>query len=485
MPVGGGSAGGKSSDVRAGGAFVELFGKDNLSKVLDRLKAKVAGLGTFIGKVGGASLVAGAGILAPLTGFLKAGVNNAVELNNLAAEFGIPIEQLHKFKYAADVAGVSLEKLAENPGRFKDLIDSAPAFDAQATKDAVAAQRAWNQAILATQAAMLPLVKFVVPVVEAVRNFVQENGHLIQLAALGGAALLGLGVAAKAAALALGIAAAAVGVLKVATLALLTPEGLLLAGIALLAVELLKGSQTVKDFGDAFAAMAETAKEAWGGIVAAMQKGDLQLAGQIAMKGLELAWAQLMVAMTKLWVEFKKTIVDGWWEISNAFANRFGVLADAWQSGDNAEVDRKLKERWEKLSPEAKKLFPLRNTNASTPSQRLDDLVAQEDKERQAFRQKQIDDARAEVDRLKGELNRLTTEAKEKPFQSPGMPTLPEIAQAVRGTFGGPLGQVLGGPDGIQKQQLDAMKRVERAIEEDTAEMKRFNERLLTQFLFR
>src|SRR5262245_25089389 len=64
MPAMGGSGGGaQAGDVRAGGAVYEIAGRDGLSPVLDKLKAKTKGFTDFMKRNGAALMAGGFGVL--------------------------------------------------------------------------------------------------------------------------------------------------------------------------------------------------------------------------------------------------------------------------------------------------------------------------------------------------------------------------------------------------------------------------------------
>jgi hypothetical protein len=75
----------------------------------------------------------------------------------------------------------------------------------------------------------------------------------------------------------------------------------------------------VRGFANVFRESVGIVKESWGGIVAAIGKGDLSTAGQIAATALELIWAKTVAQLTRSWNEFKAIVVDGWHHITDNF----------------------------------------------------------------------------------------------------------------------------------------------------------------------
>jgi hypothetical protein len=60
----------------------------------------------------------------------------------------------------------------------------------------------------------------------------------------------------------------------------------------------------------AFHGIVETFQVAFGGILDALKKGDLALAGKIAMVGLQAAWQEGIMFLTDVWIKFKGFFVD-------------------------------------------------------------------------------------------------------------------------------------------------------------------------------
>ncbi len=184
-------------------------------------------------------------------------------------------------------------------------------------------------------------------VTKAVRNFIQQNKAVIvtvakvglALTAAGGAliavgtAFVGAGAvigavlsAMSAFAAAGGIAMSVLGVVGSTLAAVISPMGLLVGALIGGAYAWGKftesGKAVVSGFtsfiGETFGAISTTVKETLGGIVAAIQGGDLTLAGQIAMVGMRLVFMQGLEAVHKL------------------FGESWGALASQLLSGDFA-----------------------------------------------------------------------------------------------------------------------------------------------------
>jgi hypothetical protein len=339
MALGGASSAGKSGDVRAGGAFVELSAKDQLTKVLIGLRAKALAFGQGLKSVGGGLAAFGAAASAPFALLAKGGVDRAEEISNLSYELGYTVDQMQRLKYAADVAGVSIEEITKNPGRFKDLLSEAPLMDPSAIKESVEANRAWRKTLIELQTAMVPLATAITPVLKGVAEFTKNNGPLIRTVALvaGGIAVLGVGLFVAGSVItatvggigalitvvttvagAVGAAAAAVG----GFIPLLAIAGIAILATVALVVQLKNAFDIFRNvfpqtwaavkgfFGDLF----DIASETVGGVVSAIMNGDIEGAWDIALKGALVAWLRFKLGVTQVWVEIKSAIIDTFWD---------------------------------------------------------------------------------------------------------------------------------------------------------------------------
>lgn len=128
--------------------------------------------------------------------------------------------------------------------------------------------------------------------------------------------LIGSGLAVAIIPLKIAFAAVGTAITLVGTLlgALLTPIGLVVAAVggltAMWMTQTESGKQFTSETGQLFADLADTAKTAWGGIVDAIKAGNLELAGEIAFKGLQVAWQQMIVFLQRQWNHFKDFLLD-------------------------------------------------------------------------------------------------------------------------------------------------------------------------------
>lgn len=247
----------------------------------------------------------------------------------------------------------------------------APAEDLKASRDATRAQalaaaalgRVWREVAAAVAPAVKEFAELVTRNARPVAEFVRDNRDLVVTAfkvggalAAAGAALVAVGAAGGAAAAAFGgilsagslIAGAVVGGVKLLAAgvgALLSPLGLAAAAVAALGAGLgylfVTQTETGAKFFDSlkgqfaalggwaagvFGGLKDTAVEAWGGIVAAVGKGDLRLAGEVALTGLELMWEKVALAMTRVWDDFAATASEAWHHVTDGMAEPLQML---------------------------------------------------------------------------------------------------------------------------------------------------------------
>lgn len=119
------------------GALRVVLGAD--SAALDKgLKDAQGSLQNFANKVGEAGRLAAAGFViatAALAVAIKGTINEADKLYKMSQSFGVPIEELSKLKYAADLSGVSLEALGKSVGKLsRNMMEAAANPTGEAAK---------------------------------------------------------------------------------------------------------------------------------------------------------------------------------------------------------------------------------------------------------------------------------------------------------------------------------------------------------------
>ena len=239
-------------------------------------------------------------------------------------------------------------KLAEKFTEFDSLlteIENSAGTAEQAAADMDAGiGGAFRRMLSAVEGVAIAIGRAVEPVVESFTNqlkdfaafitmFVQKNQGLFQsilkavaiTAVLGGAlvaiglafgvmafAIGGIIAAFKTTVLVLGLLGAAikvVGVLFVKMILLMvTPVGLIVTAVLAigLAFAIMTGevSNAISFLVERFKTFRDIATKTWQGIVDAVMAGDLRLAAEIAMKGLEIAWFELVASMKMAWSGF-------------------------------------------------------------------------------------------------------------------------------------------------------------------------------------
>lgn len=135
--------------------------------------------------------------------------------------------------------------------------------------------------------------------------------------ALGGAISI-VGLALKGIGLGFGLLGSVLSGAFTVVTALVSPLGLVAAGITALGVGLLfvgrEGNRGVDTLKTAFADLKNIGVQSWQGIVDAVMSGDLELAGKIAWVGLKALWASGIGSLKLMWtdfVNFMATIWDG------------------------------------------------------------------------------------------------------------------------------------------------------------------------------
>jgi hypothetical protein len=385
----------KSKDVRAGGAFYEIVGKDGLTAVLDRLQKKVAGFGAFARQAGAGALGAGLALATPLAALFRSGVNRAAEIQKMAETFGVATEEVGRFAGAIEAAGgtlgdvesilstaternkgrMPLDKYLElvseglskidaparraeaavdalgaaghkllpllsNPERLKRLMGGAPTIDAATGREAVKTQEALARAWQALQAALLPLAQIILPIVQAVANFARENAGLLRVVAAVAVGLVAVGAAITGVGMVVGLAVKAWSILGVVVGAVLTPLGLVVTTIgglaALFATQTEAGRAMTSRIGAGFVELKDTAVEAWGGIVAALSSGDLDAAWGIVCAGLKFEWKKVVLYWTEVFQDFTSAFRNAWSDVVDWLAGKIADVVDtaisAWDA---------------------------------------------------------------------------------------------------------------------------------------------------------
>lgn len=217
---------------------------------------------------------------------------------------------------------------------------------------------------------LLPALKIVTNIAAASIRWVKENQAVIRtIAAIGaglvaaGAAVTTIGATIFGAGAAFGVAASVLTGIASAVAFLVSPVGLVVGGLVAGAIAWVRftasGKAAVAAIMEAIGPLIETIRTLVGGIGDALMAGDLQLAGQIAVKGLQVifmqgvdfiasaiggtfgavigdigsrliqgdlrgAWETVIAAMAKLWADFSAGIVS-------VFTSAANMVVDTWK----------------------------------------------------------------------------------------------------------------------------------------------------------
>ena len=153
-----------------------------------------------------------------------------------------------------------------------------------------------------------------------IKDFVAAHKPMIDLVfrvgvglTIAGAAFVALGVAISGVGATLGTVATLVGGVTTLFAAIVSPIGLVVAGLTGLTTWFLTstkaGSQALSFLGDAFRDLAKVATDAFKGIGDALKAGDIQLAGQILWAGLKVEWLKGTNYIKGVWSDWSTAIV--------------------------------------------------------------------------------------------------------------------------------------------------------------------------------
>lgn len=229
---------------------------------------------------------------------------------------------------------------------------------------------AWNRVTRTVKAATFSIGSALAPAITTalgvvkgfvigIGNWIKENAALVRMiAAVGvgiaavGAALVGLGVSITLIGTAFSAVSAMAGTIAAALAFIMSPVGLIIAGVAAATVavfrfrdslgavgEMVDGiAAPLRDFAGGVAADFQAAlgdfQNAWSGLVDAIKAGDLELAAQIAWAGLELVWLRGTQTLNELWLKAKFFAIETWQnfktELAQIFTVAFAGVQSAW-----------------------------------------------------------------------------------------------------------------------------------------------------------
>lgn len=279
-----------SGSVRAGGAFVEIFADNTpLVRGLKRAQTLVSGFAKGLRSTG-------TKIAAPLA---LAGVTGLAGLMAMSDGFVAMGATQRDTAGQAAVLGVALARLR-------------------------AATRVLSLSIFSLFApALSTLFTWLARVAVGAAKWIRDNRGMIMTALAVAAAIAGVGLAIFGLGTVLSMIATAIGGFLTlwgaigAVLAfVISPLGLVLTALTAISAWFFTSTEAGRGaiawFADAFGTLATDATTAWGGIVAAVQAGDLQAAFNIAIAFLRLQWVRATNFLEARWIEFKNGFLSLW-----------------------------------------------------------------------------------------------------------------------------------------------------------------------------
>lgn len=153
-----------------------------------------------------------------------------------------------------------------------------------------------------------------------------------------GVAMAGLGVVVSAVAGGVGVFVSGFWLVVGAIGAILSPAGLAAAAITGIGIALVSRSKSGQEMfariKSGLEEMAATFKTAWGGIVAAIAKGDLETAFETAGAAMKLEWAKVMAYWTEKWFDFRKIFLNDLIEFGYKIQGLATKIAGMWGKGE-------------------------------------------------------------------------------------------------------------------------------------------------------
>ena len=122
------------SDIKAGGAYIEVFAKEVLGPGLAAAKKKLTSFAKTVGTLGATALAGGASLAAPLIAAVGQYTSIGSELADVNARTGASVEMLSALGHAAMLAGGSLADVQAGYKGMAKLAGQAAAGSKQAAK---------------------------------------------------------------------------------------------------------------------------------------------------------------------------------------------------------------------------------------------------------------------------------------------------------------------------------------------------------------
>ena len=298
-----------------------------LSKIITQFQAKIGSLGTgkqleILGTIFPDRQAAN------FSAFLGKGADGVMMVDKL-------VEKTEALKTASDNGGVAARVAGI---QMNTLWGAVELITSSAEGLAIVIGQAINPVLREWGAAAVEVIAVLTRIAQANGDWLPVAIRTVAVIGAVGAALVGLGLAVQVVAFGLGGVATALGVVGAAFAALLSPIGLTVAAVAGLttwwATSTKSGVEMTTQLGQHFREMGAVFSDAWGGIVGAVQSGDLALAGQIAWAGLNVVWLKGTGMLSSVWNAAADGmftyLTDTWANLETVWIEVVNVLQMAW-----------------------------------------------------------------------------------------------------------------------------------------------------------
>ncbi|GIW81497.1 MAG: hypothetical protein KatS3mg105_3304 [Gemmatales bacterium] len=295
-----------------------------------------------------------------------AGMGSSAQLDILGRIFparqatgaAVLIDQLDKLRRNIEALGdstgtasrIAQRKLDTLTGSFKLLLSAAQDVLIEIGKGVAPLFREWAESATEVANVISRLVK-------NNKNLLPNIAKVVAIVVAAGAAFIALGSF-------LGLVSFAFGGFASAITAIGAILGLVLSylaslasvsGAVLVAFDGLKtaffllteqGKAIASAFKNLFGELATIASDGFQGVIDAISAGDLQLAGQIAMQALKVAWLEVVRFLNIAWIEFVDflwpaigpvidLLTEGWFLVSDGFRKASGSMSKIWATVSN------------------------------------------------------------------------------------------------------------------------------------------------------
>ncbi len=346
------------TQIKAGGAYFELHGKNNaFSKMLKGSEKLLTEFGQRAQATGAKLAAIGTAAAAPMLAAAKGFATAGETIDDFARRSRLSAETISELSYASEITGKSIEELiplmrmgfgplAELRRRARELGLTMSGEDAAAANTLAAtwaelwavARKLGNNIGAAVTPTLIKWSEWATHVISTSAKWIDANRQTVTSVfrvavgvAAAGASLIAIGKT-------VAIAGAALGMLAPLAAALLSPIGLVTAGVAGLGAALLThtdaGNEALAGMGAAFGELKSDAVTAWDAISARLAAGDLAAAAELALLAVKLEWEKLTAKLLTVWTDFKSTAAGTWIELSatieTAMAETGAFIQSAW-----------------------------------------------------------------------------------------------------------------------------------------------------------